>query len=204
VKVQFSKSYPMPCSPEVAWAFLQDLEAVAGCMPGAKITERLDANRYKGTVTAKVGPATMTFRGEVEMLDIDASVRALRLVGKGTDSTGSSGASLALTARVEAASEGLCALVGQSEMSMSGKAATFGGRMMDSVVEQILKQFADNFAGRVKALEAERSAVASGGSVAGAGHGPRPAASDGKLNVLALLWAVLLGWLRGLFARKSS
>lgn len=204
MKVQFNKSYPMPCSPEVAWTFLQDLEAVAGCMPGAKITERLDANRYKGTVMAKVGPATMSFRGEVQMLDVDASARALRLVGKGTDSTGSSGASLALAARVEEAAGGLCALVGQSEMSMSGKAATFGGRMMDAVVEQILKQFADNFAGRVKALEAERRAHASGGSVAAADQGPGPAASDGKLNVLALLWAALLGWLRGLFAHKTS
>ena len=194
----------MPCSPEVAWTFLQDLEAVAGCMPGAKITERLEANRYKGTVTAKVGPATMSFRGEVEMLDVDASARSLRLVGKGTDSTGSSGASLALTARVEVAPAGLSTLVGQSEMSISGKAAAFGGRMMDAVTEQILKQFADNFAGRVQALEARPGTPAPGGSTAAADHGPGPAGSDGKLNVLAVLWAVFLGWLHGLFAHKSS
>jgi uncharacterized protein len=205
VKVQFDKSYPMPCSPEVAWRFLQDLEAVAGCMPGATITERLTANRYKGTVTAKLGPAAMSFRGEVEMLDVDASARSLRLVGKGTDTTGSSGASLALTARVEPAPGGLCALVGRSEMSMSGKAATFGGRMMDSVVEQILKQFADNFAGRVKALETERGRQADpGAGVTQAGNGPGAAAPSQKLNVLALLWAVVLGWLRGLFAHKPS
>jgi uncharacterized protein len=205
VKVQFDKSYPMPCSPEVAWTLLQDLAAVAGCMPGARITERLATNRYKGIVTVKLGPATMSFRGEVEMLDVDASTQSLRLVGKGTDTTGSSGASLALTARVEAAPGGLCTLAGRSEMSMSGKAATFGGRMMDSVVEQILKQFADNFAGRVKALEMERGgqvAPAAGG--AGAGHGPGAAAPDQKLNALAVLWAVVLGWLRGLFAQKSS
>ena len=81
---------------EVAWAFLQDIEAVAGCMPGAKITERLDAGRYKGTVTVKLGPATMSFRGEVEMKDVDAAARTLRLLGKGTDSTGSSVASMNL------------------------------------------------------------------------------------------------------------
>jgi uncharacterized protein len=205
VKVQFDKSYPMPCSPDVAWTLLQDLAAVAGCMPGARITERLATNRYKGTVTAKVGPATMSFRGEVEMLDVDAAAQSLRLVGKGTDTAGSSGASLALTARVEAAAGGLCALVGRSEMSISGKAAAFGGRMMDSVVEQILKQFADNFAGRVKALEMERGGQAAPeAGAAGAGHGPGAAAPDRKLNVLALLWAVLLGWLRGLFAHKPS
>ena len=203
MKVQFDKSYPLPCSPEVAWAFLQDLESVAGCMPGAKITERLDANRYKGNVTAKVGPATMSFRGEVEMLDVDPSARSLRVIGKGTDSTGSSGASLSLTARVDTAAGGLCTLVGKSEMSMSGKAATFGGRMMDAVVEQILKQFTDNFAGRVRTLEAARGAPARAADVAAAAHGPRPA-TDGKLNVLALLWAVVVGWLRGLFGHRPS
>jgi carbon monoxide dehydrogenase subunit G len=207
VKVAIDKTYPMPCSPETAWGFLQDLEAVAGCMPGAKITERLDARRFKGTVTAKLGPATMSFRGEVEMVDVDESARSLRLLGKGTDSTGSSGASMALSARVDAAAGGLSALVGASEMSVSGKAAAFGGRMMESVAEQILKQFSENFASRVKALEAARTAAPSGGGGSGApaqDHGQTPAASAPSLNALALLWAVLLGWLRGLFGHKSA
>ncbi len=63
MKVQIDKTYPLPCSAEIAWEFLQNIEAVAACMPGARITERIDADRYKGTVTAKVGPATMSFRG---------------------------------------------------------------------------------------------------------------------------------------------
>ena len=89
MKVQLDKTYPMPCSAEVAWEFLQNVEAVAACMPGAKITERIGPGHYKGTVTVKVGPATMSFRGEVEMKDVDPAARSLRLLGKGTDSTGS-------------------------------------------------------------------------------------------------------------------
>ena len=61
-------------------------------MPGAKITERLDDGRYKGTVTVKLGPATMSFRGEVEVRDLDPAAMTLRLLGKGTDTTGTSGA----------------------------------------------------------------------------------------------------------------
>ena len=106
MKVQIDKRYPLPCSAEIAWEFLQNIEAVAGCMPGAKITERLDADRYKGTVTTKVGPVTMSFRGEVQMTEVDATARSLRLLGKGTDSTGSSGASMNLTARIEPAEGG--------------------------------------------------------------------------------------------------
>jgi hypothetical protein len=188
MKVQVDKIYPMPCPPGVAWEFLQNLEAVAACMPGAKITERLDAGRYKGTVTLKVGPATMSFRGEVEMKDVDAAVRTLRLLAKGTDSTGSSGASMNLIARIDAAEGGLCTLVGASEVSMSGKAAAFGGRIMNSVADTILKQFADNFAGQVNALQANRGAP--------------PAARE--LNGLALLWTIFKDWLRGLFSKKPA
>jgi carbon monoxide dehydrogenase subunit G len=196
MKVQIDNAYPMPCSPEIGWEFLQNVEAVAGCMPGAKITERLDAGRYKGTVTVKVGPATMSFRGEVEMKDVDPTARSLRLLGKGTDSTGSSGASMDLTARIVAAEGGLCTLAGTSEVSMSGKAAAFGGRMMSTVADAILKQFADNFAGQVGALQASRGPSASGAPV------PSPAARE--LNGLALAWTIFKNWLRSLFSKKTA
>jgi carbon monoxide dehydrogenase subunit G len=204
VKVQIDKAYPMPCSAEVAWEFLQNVEAVAGCMPGAKIAERLDSGRYKGTVTVKVGPATMAFRGEVEMKDVDATARSLRLLGTGTDSTGSSGASMNLTARIEAAEAGLCTLVGASEVSMSGKAAAFGGRMMNTVADQILKQFADNFASQVRALQTQRLACAAVGSDAAAAAVAIPAPASGELNGLALVWAIFKDWLRGLLSKKAA
>jgi uncharacterized protein len=204
MKVQIDKTYPMPCSAEVAWEFLQNLEAVAGCMPGAKITERLEAGRYKGTVTVKVGPATMAFRGEVEMKDIDAAARTLRLLAKGTDSTGSSGASMNLTARIEPAEGGRCVLAGASEVSMSGKAAAFGGRMMSTVADTILKQFADNFAGQVSALQATRGAPASAGSGAPVTAVPIPPPAGGELNGLALAWTIFKDWLRGLFSKKTA
>lgn len=202
MKVRIDKSYPMPCSAQIAWEFLQDVESVAGCMPGAKITERLDAGRYKGTVTVKVGPAMMSFRGEVEMKDVDPAARSLRLLGKGTDNTGSSAASMDLTARIEPAEEGLCALAGASEVSMSGKAAAFGGRMMSAVADTILQQFADNFAGHVGALQAQRAAPAAAGAPAAAVPIPPPAARE--LNGLALVWTILKDWLRGLFSSKTK
>jgi uncharacterized protein len=191
MKVELEKTFPMPGSADVAWEFLQDIEAVAACMPGAKITERRPEGGYKGTVTVRVGPATMSFRGDVDVRDVDAASHSLRLIGKGTDSTGTSGASMDLLARVEAA-DGASNLVGKSEVSMSGKAAAFGGRMMNSVADQILKQFADNFAAQVAALAAQRAA-------------PSPAPPVAReLNGLALIWAVIKGWLRGLFKRKAA
>ena len=168
----------MPASADTAWVLLQDIERVAGCMPGARITERIDAQHYKGTVSVKFGPASMSFRGEVEVKSIEAQTRTLHLLGKGTDSTGSSAASMDLTARIEAGDAASCSLVGVSEVSMSGKAATFGGRMMGSVADQVLKQFAANFATLVQALQEQQPASTLAPPKVPAAPGSGPAAAD--------------------------
>ncbi|MFZ9551804.1 MAG: SRPBCC domain-containing protein, partial [Hylemonella sp.] len=64
----------MPASAQQAWRLLQSIESVAACMPGAKITERLDDSHYKGTVTVKFGPATMSFRGEIEVREVNPAL----------------------------------------------------------------------------------------------------------------------------------
>jgi carbon monoxide dehydrogenase subunit G len=173
-------------------------------------------------VTVKIGPATMSFRGEVEVRDIDPGQRSLALLAKGTDSTGTSGASMDLKARVESAGEASSNLVGHSEVSMSGKAAAFGGRMMNSVADQLMQQFAANFAAQVSALHASRAVAgtpaagtageasdATTAAYAGAGDAavvmpPIVPPVANELDGLALAWAVFKDWLRGLFTRKSA
>ena len=197
----------MPASADTTWVLLQDIVAVASCMPGASISERVDASHYKGNVAVKFGPASMSFRGEVEVKTVDAASHTLRLIGKGTDSTGSSGASMDLTARIEAVDARACNLVGTSEVTMSGKAAAFGGRMMNSVADQVLKQFAANFAAKLQAMPANPpggpSAAAGTGSNAGAAPSAAPA-QPSQLNALALAWAVFVDWLKSLFSAKKA
>lgn len=195
MKVQLEKTFPMPASADTAWALLQDIESVAACMPGSKITERIDDAHYKGTLSVKFGPASMAFRGEVEVRGIEQATKTLHLFGKGTDTTGSSGASMDLTARVEAVDAASCNLVGTSEVSMSGKAATFGGRMMGSVADQVLKQFADNFATQVQARQAQQSTAM---------VQPVAPPAPTQLNGLALVWAIIKDWLHSFFAAKKA
>lgn len=200
MKVQLERIVALPAPAERAWVLLQDIERVAGCVPGASITERIDERHYKGTMAVKFGPASMSFRGEVEVLALEAAGRSLRLVGKGTDSTGSSGASMDLTARIEPVDASSCKLVGNSEVSLSGKAAAFGGRMMSSVADQVLKQFAASFAAQVQDLQNRPPA---GPPDASAQAASAPAAPK-QLDGLALLWAVLRDWLRSLFAARRT
>ena len=48
MKVQLDKTYPMPVPADVAWDLLQDIQAVAGCMPGATITELMPGMADRG------------------------------------------------------------------------------------------------------------------------------------------------------------
>jgi carbon monoxide dehydrogenase subunit G len=206
MKVEIDKSFPMPASADIAWTLLQDIERVAACMPGARITEHLDDLHYKGTVAVKFGPASMNFRGAVELKQVDAATRTLRLLGKGTDTSGSSGASMDLTARIDPVDASHCMLAGHSEVTMSGKAATFGGRMAGAVADQVLKQFAANFATQAEALQAQAAAAPAAEAAAATAPAAAlpPPAAPGQLNGLALAWAVFRDWLRSLFAARRA
>ena len=218
MKVELEKTFPMPGTAAASWEFLQNVEGVAGCMPGAKITERVDDTHYKGTISVRVGPAGMSFKGEIEVQALEAATRTLHLVGKGSDTSGTSGASMDLVARIEPGeTEGTSNLVGRSQVTMSGKAAAFGGRMMGSVADQILKQFAANFAAQVQARSAAGAAGVADASTSlpaaaaatGSPSQPLPSspstpAPANELNALALFWAMLRDWFRGLFRRKPA
>jgi carbon monoxide dehydrogenase subunit G len=196
MKVQLEKAYPLAAPAEAAWVLLQDVEAVAACMPGARITERVDASHYKGTILVKMGPASLSFRGEVEVLGIDPAARSLQLTGRGTDITGTSGAAMDLRARIETVDVGSCRLLGTSEFSVSGKAAAFGSRLMLGVGDQVLKQFVANFSERLASMPPPAaSAQPAAASVA---------AAPPALNGLGLLWAMVRDWFAHLFAARRA
>ena len=146
----------------------------------------------------------MSFRGEVEVVSLEPASKTLHIVGKGTDSTGSSGASMDLTARVEAIDAAACNLIGTSEVSMSGKAAAFGGRKIDSVADQLLKQFESNFAGQVQAKQVQVSESTVPAVQASAPVAPAAASQPKQLNALALIWAVIKDWLGSVFGAKRT
>ncbi|MFL9936524.1 SRPBCC family protein [Paraburkholderia sp. RL18-103-BIB-C] len=196
MKVVLEKVFPLAAPADHAWQLMQNIEAVAGCMPGAKVTERVDDTHYKGTITVRLGPATMSFKGNIEVVNLDSAARSLNLVGKGADTTGSSAASMDLVAAVQATGE-TCELTGRSEVTMSGKAAALGARLMGPVADQMLKQFVANFAARLQTLQAQQTT--------GVPAAPEEAeAPRSELNGLALAWAVFREWLRGLFSHKTA
>ena len=71
MQVKLEKNYPIPAPVASAWICLQDIKSVAACMPGAEITEQIDERNYKGIVKVKLGPAAVSFKGDIEIKNID-------------------------------------------------------------------------------------------------------------------------------------
>jgi uncharacterized protein len=203
MEVKLDKQYPLDVSEAQAWTVLADVRAVAGCMPGASITEQIDATHYKGKVKSKVGPATMSFDGDIEVLGLDAGARTLKMVGKGADKAGSS-ASMTLSARIEAGpTPGQSVLAGEAVIVVSGKLAQFGSRLLVPVSDMMLKQFAANFNSAAAAAVAAGQSAPEAGAGTAAAAPPTPAAPANELNALAMAWGLFKNWLGGLFGRKG-
>ncbi len=227
MEVKLDKQYPLDVDAERAWTLLRDLKAVAGCMPGAEITEQLGEGSYKGAVKVKVGPATAQFAGQVDVLEVVEAERKMVMRGKGADKGGSS-ASMDLSAVVVAdeADPSRCVLNGSAAVIVNGKFAQFGGRMMVQVSDMILGQFVENFRQTARAMPAPAGAAApQAGAEAGAGataeagaaasatsatSAAAPAAAPtappnvaSELNGLAIFWALVKGWFANLFGKRA-
>ena len=210
MEVVIEKKYPVSAGIPAAWAVLSDMHALATCMPGAQITEDIDATHFKGSVRVKVGPAVAAFAGTIEILALDAATQTLKMLGKGADKGGSS-ASMELTASLLPGENGHCVLAGHAAVIVNGKFAQFGGRMMNSVSDMILAQFAEVFSQKAQAMQASAPAADAGAAPSAAAASPSAAAPSApaapvvatEFNALGLVWSLIKQFFAGLFGKKS-
>lgn len=207
MEVTIDKQYPIPASEQACWQVLSDITELATCMPGASITEQIDETHYKGSVKVKVGPATAAFAGNIEVLGIDEAAKQIRLLGKGADKGGSS-ASMALTASLQVQDNNSVNLIGKADVIVNGKFAQFGGRMMTSVSDMILKQFADNFS--IKAQAVNHASTTGTAPVADRTESVDVSAASkptdtpkmqSELNGLAIAWMLVKNFFARLFGK---
>ncbi len=197
MEITIDKRYPLGAVPDNAWSLLCDVSAVALCMPGAELTDQVDENRYKGKVKVKIGPAIARFNGEIEMLQVDQDLRQVRMSGKGADKGGSF-VSLHLTARIEAAESDVASvLVGRAEISVKGKFAQYGERMMIQVSDMVLGQFVDNFTAAASALSSHEGTV----SIDKSAIRDAIPEQNRELNARVLLWRLVKAWFSRLFGK---
>jgi carbon monoxide dehydrogenase subunit G len=194
MQVTINKVFPLDGSVSDAWNLLENIEQVASCMPGAEITEAVDENNFKGSVKVKIGPMHVAFNGDIAVQEINPSEHQVHLIAKGQDSKGTSSASMDLTASVRTGESGASELTGDADVTVNGKLANFGGRMMTQVADQILGQFADNFSSKLGA---------SAGSEDSAQTISEPEPQVEEINGLKFAWQALIGFIKSFFTSKT-
>src|SRR3569623_637821 len=192
MQTRIEKTFAIAAPADAAWQVLQDIKTVAECMPGAQITEQVDATHYKGQVKLRLGPASATINGELEIKSLAPLSKRLEMTGKGSDIGGSSAAAMDLTAEVRATGTATCELAGASDITVSGNFASFGGRLLTQVADQLLKQCGGNFSARVLASAGTGAAASGAATVV-------TTPQRQELNGLALVWHALVGFCKSLF-----
>jgi carbon monoxide dehydrogenase subunit G len=205
MQIKLDKTFNIDSSEAEAWELLQNISSVAECMPGARIVNALDETHYKGEVKTKIGPASMIFNGDIEVIELDSQKHEMHLLGKGQDKKGSSTAEMDLTAYVVPIDESHSELHGVATVTVNGKVASLGGRMMNQVADQILEQFGKNFVDNV--IRAKQTI-----SEAQAANDEHPAANEERiekaapateLNAFAFAWQVFVGYIKSFFSRDK-
>jgi len=138
--VQLTHSFRVPAPVDEAWAVLRDIERIAPCMPGATI-DAVDGDRFTGGVKVKVGPITVTYRGDAEFVDVDEQRHRAAIEAKGKETRGTGTARATVHAELRAVGdETEVTLV--TDLNVTGKPAQFGRGVMADVGGKLIDQFA--------------------------------------------------------------
>lgn len=176
--MQLEHTFIVPVPPSAAFDLLTDIQRVGPAMPGASITS-VEGNTFDGKMTVKVGPLAMHFSGTGELTETDRESGTATIVARGADSRGSAGAEATVRATLHQVDQGTQVRV-RTDLSVSGRAAQFGGSVMREVSDRIFGQFVDNLS---TSLVGESASVAARPTPTGPAH-----AQEG-LDVVGLLGA---------------
>nr|WP_042183780.1 SRPBCC family protein [Kibdelosporangium sp. MJ126-NF4]CEL15849.1 Carbon monoxide oxidation accessory protein CoxG [Kibdelosporangium sp. MJ126-NF4]CTQ93774.1 Carbon monoxide oxidation accessory protein CoxG [Kibdelosporangium sp. MJ126-NF4] len=189
--------------PATVFSTLLDVERVAGCMPGSKLTGRVDDSTYTGEVKVKVGPLGVAYAGTVKFLSVDESTRTAVLKASGREQHGQGNADAHVTARVLQDGDGSKVSI-ETDLMIRGKVAQFGRGVIGEVSQRLIDQFAQNVE---KSFDSPAAT-----STTSATPATEPEALDGAALVLVPLLkrfapvaaGVALGLVAGLSLRRKQ
>jgi len=197
--------------PERVFAYLLDVNKVAGCVPGAELSEVVDPSTFKGKIKIKVGPVTVAYNGTARIVDRDDSTHSASIEAEGRETTGPGSARA--TAHMSVVPDGAGSTVKiVTEYNVAGRVAQFGRGVMEDVSRRLVGEMAACIAANIEAEEPHSPSTA--GATSGDGPGAatpstsasapaRAPATAKPVNAFGLLFSVLWARLRGLFRSRS-
>jgi len=201
--MQLENSFIIQAPPDRVFAYLLDPHNVVGCVPGAELTEEVDATTFKGKMKIKVGPITVAYSGTARMLDRNDEQRTATLEGEGRETTGpGSGRGKAVMSVTPDPEGSLVKVV--TEFTLTGRVAQFGRGVIEDVSRRMVREVAECLQANLHAVQPEVAP----GDVAETGEAPRPSpptvTSAPHINAAALLLSVLWDRIKSLFGAQPK
>lgn len=142
--MEFDNTLEVPLPPAQAWKVLLDIERIARCIPGAELTEVVDAQTYKGKVAVRLGPVAMTLAGQARFEEIDHANHKARVRALGADAKGRGSSESVIDFRLEPGGAGTRVLI-HTDLKLSGAIAQYGrgAGIVQSFASQIITQFGE-------------------------------------------------------------
>ncbi len=190
-------AFEVPARIDHAWNYLLNVERIAPCAPGAELTEVVDEITWKGKMTMKLGPVSLSFAGTVSMRERDDVDHRVVLVAKGQETKGKGAASATVTSWLEPVPEGTRVRM-QADITLTGTVAQLSRGLLPDVSARLTQRFADCLR---ETMEADAAAVVAASEPAAAGTGPPSAARRAPRRqtiggVRLGLWAIWRAFVR--------
>ncbi len=136
--MRLEDEFSVPLSPGSVWdEILGDIEGVVSCIPGAELTQTLGPGSWEGTVTAKMGPISLGFAGNVEVEELNQAERRLILRAGGSEVRGRGTAQVVVTLIAESDGGGGSLVKMGSDVTLTGRAAQMSRGMLPKVARDL-------------------------------------------------------------------
>lgn len=196
----------MAAPPDRVFAYLLDVNKVAGCVPGAELSEVVDPSTFKGKVKIKVGPVTVAYNGTARIVDRDDNTHSASIEAEGRETTGPGSARAKASMSVVPDGSGSVVKI-VTDYNVAGRVAQFGRGVMEDVSRRLVGEMAACIAANIEAGEPNSAMAAQANSGDGPGAATpstsRVPATVKPVNAFGLLFSVLWARLRRLFAGGS-
>jgi carbon monoxide dehydrogenase subunit G len=194
MEVKAEKNLKLNQDPDMIWKCMIDPSFMVKSVPGAELTEQLDERNFKGKISIKIGPVTAKFNGEAEFTKLEESDYELTMEGKGIDTSGKGGANMTMNIKLSTLEEGGTEMQSSMSLSITGRLAQFGARMIVAVNNKMFDQWAKSFTELLNEQTSSKDSEEKSNNQQDNGNVAEPT----PVKALPLAWAAI----KGLFGSK--
>src|SRR5919112_1777802 len=184
---------------ERVWQYVTDPKRVVECLPGAQLLEQKDDGTFLGAIKVKVGPMSMSYKGQGKFTDINEETHQVRMVGDAREVTGSGSTKVSMLSTVVPLANGGSEVSVNADVELAGKIVQFGRGMIEEVSRQMFRQFSTCVKQHLEVAEDPQPTSNPVPEV----HHETKAVAAAPLAFRAI-WAIFVRFFKGLFGTVES